>query len=446
MRVYHNPLRVMLSVLALVATLGLPQVCRAQKLDGQLRDRGRRMLKQARKDIEKYYYDETYHGVDLDASYARADSAITLATNTGQLLGAIAQFVADLNDSHTEFHPPPHANHVRYGYGLQFFGDTCYVISVTKGSDAEKKGVKVGDALLKVDRFTVERKSFNTLTYVYYTLAPRASLKLTLKSPGEVVRVAEINAEIIKGRRVIDYTDLSSNATLLAELEDQMRMPEQYYRALGDSVLYWYMPSFVASEDGINEMMDRAEKFRAVVLDLRGNGGGLVSTEMFLISHLTDHDLKIMTTRSRNGQEDRTVKPYRDGPYRGRLIVLIDSYSASASEITARILQLESRAKIVGDRSMGAVETSVEFDHEVGAFGQKVRAFNYSIQVTVADVIMPDGNRLEGIGVTPDYLVIPSGADLAAKRDPALSQALDLAGYHLSPEEAGRQFKLPWEN
>jgi C-terminal processing protease CtpA/Prc len=95
---------------------------------------------------------------------------------------------------------------------------------------------------------------------------------------------------------------------------------------------------------------------------------------------------------------------------------------------------------------MGAVETSVEFDHEVGAFGQKVRGFNYSIQVTVADVIMPDGNRLEGIGVTPDYLVIPSGADLAAKRDPALSQALDLAGYHLSPEEAGRQFKLPWEN
>jgi C-terminal processing protease CtpA/Prc len=436
----------MLSVLALVATVGYPMVVRAQKLDGQLRDRSRTMLEHAREDIEKYYFDSTFNGVDLDVVYRRADSAITLASNTGQLLGAVAQFVASLNDSHTHFHPPEHANHVYYGFDVQFYGDTGYIVFVDKESDAEKKGVKIGDAVLKMDGFAVERKSFETLLYVYVSLAPRAAVALSLKSPGESLREVHVNAEIIKGPSRIDLTDGSTYSTLLAMAEDAVRQPEQFYRALGDSVLYWYMPSFVATEDGINEMIDRARKFRAVVLDLRGNGGGLVTTEMHLMSRLVDHDMKFMTVRTREGMADITIKANNDEPFRGRLVVLLDSRSASASEITARVLQLEDRAAVVGDRSMGAVETSRLYTHKVGSYGRTQRAFNYAFQVTIADVIMPDGNRLEGVGVTPDYLVNPSGPDLAADHDPALAKALDLAGYHLSPEEAGRQFKLPWEN
>lgn len=59
----------------------------------------------------------------------------------------------------------------------------------------------------------------------------------------------------------------------------------------------------------------------------------------------------------------------------------------------------------------------------------------YGVSITNADVIMPDGTRLEGRGVTPDALVLPTAADLAAGSDPVLAMALTMAGY---PTDAAR--------
>jgi C-terminal processing protease CtpA/Prc len=58
----------------------------------------------------------------------------------------------------------------------------------------------------------------------------------------------------------------------------------------------------------------------------------------------------------------------------------------------------------------------------------------------VSNVVMPDGASLEGRGVVPDEVVLPTAQDLAAGRDPALARALALAGVLVSPERAGRMF------
>jgi hypothetical protein len=58
---------------------------------------------------------------------------------------------------------------------------------------------------------------------------------------------------------------------------------------------------------------------------------------------------------------------------------------------------------------------------------------------------MADGNGLEKVGVTPDELLLPSGADLLAKRDPVLSRAAALAGLKLDPEKAGALFPVKWK-
>ena len=66
----------------------------------------------------------------------------------------------------------------------------------------------------------------------------------------------------------------------------------------------------------------------------------------------------------------------------------------------------------------------------------------YGTLVSVADIAFADGTRLEGRGVIPDEIILPSGADLAAHRDPALARAIALAGRNVSPEEAGSLFPI----
>jgi C-terminal processing protease CtpA/Prc len=64
----------------------------------------------------------------------------------------------------------------------------------------------------------------------------------------------------------------------------------------------------------------------------------------------------------------------------------------------------------------------------------------YGVQVTEADLVMSDDGRLEHVGVVPDELILPSGSDLATKRDPALARALTLAGVPTDPARAGKLY------
>jgi carboxyl-terminal processing protease len=140
-----------------------------------------------------------------------------------------------------------------------------------------------------------------------------------------------------------------------------------------------------------------------------------------------------MTMVGRKGETREVAKPKRN-PFLGKLVVLIDSRSASASELLARTVQLQKRGSVVGDRSAGAVMASQFFSH---SFGVGNVAY-YATSVTIADVLMPDGGRLERTGVKPDETVLPSTADLAAGRDPALARAVALAGGSITPEQAGQ--------
>jgi C-terminal processing protease CtpA/Prc len=120
----------------------------------------------------------------------------------------------------------------------------------------------------------------------------------------------------------------------------------------------------------------------------------------------------------------------------------VDSQSASAAEIFARIVQLEKRGIVVGDRSSGHVMESKTFVHAVPL--DRVNVSQYSLNLTIADLTMSDGKSLEKVGVTPDVRIFPTPADIAAGRDPALARAAALVGVTMTPEEAGKIFPFEW--
>jgi carboxyl-terminal processing protease len=173
---------------------------------------------------------------------------------------------------------------------------------------------------------------------------------------------------------------------------------------------------------------------------MRGKGGGYVDTLKRLVGHVFDKDITICDQKMRKETKPQIAKSQGKDTFKGSLIVLIDHDSGSASEIFARVIQLERRGKVIGDQSAGAVMESKFFDLQTGL----TETLYFGTSVTVADLIMSDGKSLEKIGVTPDEIVLPTGKDLAGTKDPVLSFAAKLAGVDLSPEKAGTLFPFEW--
>jgi carboxyl-terminal processing protease len=403
------------------------------------RERGRIMLRAIKDDLKKNYYDANFHGMDVEERFKAADAKMKEAQSVGQVFGIIAQALVDLNDSHTFFLPPGRANRTEYGWQMQSFGDKVFVSAIKPGSDAEKKGLKTGDQILSVSGIEPSREDLWKLIYMYYTLRPQPGLRLVVKSPEGQQRELDVMANIKQGKMVTDLTG-QDIWDLMRQAEAEDRLNRQRYVEAGDKLLIWKMPSFAIGEGEVDGMMGKARNREALILDLRGNPGGYVKTLEWFTGYFFDKEIKIAELKGRKEMKPQMSKPHGDRNFKGRLIVLVDSKSGSAAEIFARVVQLEKRGVVIGDRTAGAVMQSQTFDHQLGSD----TVVFYGVSVTNADVIMSDGKSLEGIGVAPDELLFPTAADLAAKRDPVLSRAAVMAGFELPPDKAGAMFPVEW--
>ena len=415
--------RVALAILVLVFG---PSFARAQGLDRFDRDSALSMLNAAKDDLKKNYFDPGLHGIDIETRFKDAEARLKEATTRDQLIITIAQTMLDFNDSHTYFVPPSRAAEVDYGWQMQMVGNQAFVTDVKSGSDAEAKGLKRGDLILSVDGHPPSRDNMWKMFYRYYSLMPASSIRLVVHTDGEPkARELDVAAKITRGGKVVPWWLLYSRG----------RSQKDWTQELGD-VFIWQMSNFEYDNEHIDIAMGKASKFKSLIIDLRGNGGGYTDSLARLTGHFFDHDLKVADMKGRKELKPILAKTRGANTYKGQLIVLIDSQSASAAEVFARIIQLEKRGTVIGDRSQGAVMASRYYDHQTGV--GNVLYFGNS--VTIADLIMPDGNSLERTGVTPDETLLPTAADLAAQRDPVLSRAAKIAGVELDPVKAGSLF------
>lgn len=412
----------------------------AQSIGSSERDRARTMLQTMKQDIKKHYYDPNFHGMDLDARFKAAEEKIKTATSLGQLFGIIAQAMVDLNDSHTRFIPPPRTTSTEYGWQMQMVGDKCYAVAVKPGSDAEMKGLKEGDEIISVNGVGPNRNTLWKMLYFYYTLAPRESMRVVAQSPNSEPRELDIIAKVKQGKKTVDLTSYDEYTKALREAQSESRIFADRYVENADGVFIWKMNEFDLSEADVDEMMNKVRNRKALILDLRGNGGGAIKTLLRLISHFFDKEVKVGDDQRRKETKPMLAKKRGEKPFTGQLVVLVDSGSGSSSEIFARVIQLEKRGTVVGDQTAGAVMTSLLHGHQLGVD----IIVPYAASVTDSNLVMTDGKSLEGTGVTPDELRLPTAADLTAKRDPVLSHAASLIGLKLDPEKAGKLFPILW--
>jgi carboxyl-terminal processing protease len=169
---------------------------------------------------------------------------------------------------------------------------------------------------------------------------------------------------------------------------------------------------------------DGIERFRAssgIVLDLRGNTGGLAEMMRGVAGHVLDEPLVLGRMQTRQAQLEFKANPRRsrpDGrvvePFAGPVAILVDEMSGSTSECFAGGLQDLGRARVFGRKTMGQALPAVTKSLPNGD----------TLMYVLGDFVTSKGRRLEGTGVIPDQVVPMDRRALAAGRDLELEAAL----------------------
>ena len=366
--------------------------------------------------IKKNFYDSSLKGIDWDKELKETQKKIDSCNSPGEMLAAIYWMVRKMDDSHTNFIPPWQTLQPRFGFQAKPFGDTVRVYRIKEKGPAEKAGLLVGDTVLGIEGVVANRKNYSETQFYYRFIQPAGILVLDIERNGKRQRL-EIPADVHTRQAMEVVYDMSKVFDAIREEETAYsENPFQY--ATVDSIGYVKLRNFVG--DMAERALWKVKGSPALIIDVRGNPGGEIADLQRFAGYLEKSETELFTATRRGKTEKITAKPRQPSFSDIPIAVLVDSESASASELLARHLQLSGRAVIIGDRTAGEVAGARFFEQHIGTEA----AVFYGAQTTVAHAMFPDGKDIEKAGVTPDVMCIPEAADLVAKRDPCRDLAM----------------------
>ncbi|SOD03596.1 carboxyl-terminal processing protease [bacterium JGI 053] len=301
---------------------------------------------------------------------------------------AIEGMLLELGDPHTTFMTPEQYAQLHLqtsgeygGIGIQIAPSEGYItaVSVLPGTPAERAGIRVGDQLLEIDG-----KDARGWTEDY-------AVKFLRGPVGSPIR--------LKVRRV--GVDQPMNFSINRQEVHLRSVPSAYMAAPG--IGYVDLTIFSASSTAeLRAAIDslRAAGARKLVLDLRGNPGGLLDQGVAISDLFLRRGQAIVETRPRDPRESETYRATSDAAYDLPMVVLVDPYSASAAEIVAGALQDHDRALVVGNTSYG--KGSVQSVYPLS--GGNV------LKMTTAKWYTPSGRSIQKPYRTEDAEVDPDSA------------------------------------
>ena len=305
-------------------------------------------------------------------------------------------------DPYTEYMTPAQAKDFNSqlsgtfdGIGAELSKDSSsiVVISPLAGTPAQKAGLKPHDVIEKINGLSTAGMSVDTATNKIRGLKG-TTVKLTIVRNNN----QQLNLDIVR---------------------DTISIPSVTSKILDGNIGYMAISQF--GDDTSNLSQQAANKFKdanvkGVILDLRGDPGGYLSSAVSVSSLWLPSDKTILTER-RGGKIEQTYNSNGSNLLGGiPTVVLIDSGSASASEITSGALHDNKSATLIGVKSYG--KGSVQEPGPLSNGG--------IFKVTVARWYTPDGKNIDKQGIEPDKVVNRSDDDIKNNRDPQLDAATQL--------------------
>lgn len=329
--------------------------------------------------------------------------AVTLIEMSAAAVGGLDEYSAFLTTGQLDdLYSQIEGNFVGLGVELKSAPDGLLVVHVIPASPAARAGVRAGDHLVGVGGRSIGGLSVDEAAHLLQgpegSLVTLAILRAPAPARAMTVRREHVEVPSIEDVRMLDTTagiaalKLSSfQKTTAADLEAALRR------------------------------LDEAG-MRSLVIDLRGNPGGLLSAAVDVADLFLERGL-VVATRGRSPDEDFNYSAGRPGTWRMPLVVVIDGDSASSSEIFAGAIRDHARGTIVGSRSYGKGSVQGIFPLDAAGVGMRL---------TTAKFFSPKGLPYSGVGVEPDVPVHTvarpvDGVIAGGSADTALAAAMDVA-------------------
>lgn len=315
--------------------------------------------------------------------------------------GAIKGMLEALGDRHTSYMSPEEFKQANeslegeyegIGAWVDITGDYVEIISPMRGSPAAEAGLQPNDIIIGIDG--------EDMTGIPGDLVLRSIL-----GPAGT----DVALTIRRGDEIFDVTITRARIVV----------PTVEFEMLEDNIAYVGLYNF--GENTTTQLRNALQDLLAqdpdgLIFDLRGNGGGFLTTAIQVVSEFI-------------GEGVVMYEQYGDGdtfPYEAipgglateiPLVVLVDEGTASASEITAGAIQDLNRAPLVGVTTFGkgSVQSWITLRNEAGG-----------VRVTIARWLTPDGRQISEIGLEPEYVVEMTPEDFTEGRDPQLDKAVEV--------------------
>jgi carboxyl-terminal processing protease len=375
--------------------------------------------------VNDAYFDPRFGGVDWVAVREKYRAQLAAAAGPAELRALLQAMLGELQKTHFAILPreaavdqPSAAPRTgTSGAEVAAIGREVVVTRVPARSPAAAAGLKPGDVVVRVggqalaeiaaslaqSGLTPERQAAHLTGFVASRLRADvgAAVPLVVAAPGAPERAVSVMCAAVKGT----WSEPMGNFP--AQLVECTA--ERGADGIGCLRFNVFIPSLMKP---IRALLRRLRPGDGLVIDLRGNPGGVTQMAPGICGWLTKDEFSLGKTTMRKGFLGLEVAP-QEGAFLGPVAVLIDHASASASEILAVGLQEAGRARVFGETSAGAALPSVFKELPTGDL----------LQYAVADLQTAKGRHIEGRGVTPDEVVRLSRDDLVAGRDPVLAAA-----------------------
>mgnify|MGYP002681429924 FL=1 len=317
--------------------------------------------------------------------------------------GAIRGMLDSLGDVHTGYmdpleyqqaNAPLEGEYDGIGAWVDTSGQYLTIITPMPNSPAEKAGLKPGDQIIAVD--DVDITSEDPSLVLRRVLGPAGTIvKLTIQREGSS---ESLEFEITRAKITIPSIE--------SEMKD-------------GNIAYIQLTTF--GDETTNDLKKAlitllAQNPKGLILDLRYNGGGYLTTAVEVVSQFIQSNQVVLYEEYGDGTRD-TYKSLPNGLALSiPMVVLVNEGSASASEITAGALQDYNRATLVGMQTFG--KGSVQIWTPLEDQG--------AVRITVARWLTPKERQIHQVGLTPDIIVEITQDDIDANRDPQLEKAIEI--------------------
>jgi len=279
------------------------------------------------------------------------------------------------------------------GLNLDVKNGIALVVQILDGSPAQRAGIRIGDEITSIDGLDTS------------LLEPEEMQSLLMGEMGSKVRLViktanKQSSELLIGRANLEPKSLSygalinTSAHVVLEYELGQEKVEQLDSSQVDrpsGIAYLKIDEF---GQGVNaefrnsmEALMKGGKVDGLILDLRGNPGGILQESVQMLDYILEPNLSVVQTKGRLAEYNATYTTREDMIYSGPIVVLINEGSASASEIVSGVIQDLDRGVILGNTSFGKGLVQIV----------KPLPYNNSMKYTISRYYIPSGRSIQSV-------------------------------------------------